>query len=69
MTIAELKACARNLPDDQRFALVVDILGTLPAVLCDFDDGSDEAGRRLAEMRSDPTSRRTWDEVKAEIGR
>lgn len=69
MTITELQACARNLPEDQRFALVADLIGSLPAVLSDFDDGSDEAGRRLAEMRSDPTSRKTWAQVKAEIGR
>lgn len=69
MTIAELQAGARSLPEDQRFALVSDLIGTLPAVLSDFDDGSDEAGRRLSEMRSDPASRMTWEQVKAEIGR
>ncbi|MDQ8190657.1 addiction module protein [Roseibacillus persicicus] len=58
-----------NLPEDQRAKLVAELLGSLPAVLADSDDGSDEAGRRLAEMRADPTSRRTWAQVKAEIGR
>lgn len=69
MTITELQAGARNLPEDQRFALIVDLIGSLPAVLSDFDDGSDEAGRRFDEMRSDPSSRRTWEQVKTEIGR
>ena len=69
MTIAELQAGARDLPEDQRLALVADLIGSLPAVLADFDDGSDEAGRRLAEMRSDPGARITWEQVKAEIGR
>ena len=69
MTINEVKLEARSLPEDKRFALVADLMGSLPAVLSDSDDGSEEAGRRLAEMRSDPSTRRTWDEVKAEIGR
>lgn len=69
MTISELRTSARDLPADQRFALVADLLGSLPAVLSDFDDGSDEAGRRLAEMRCDPASRISWEQVKAELGR
>lgn len=69
MTITELQAGVRSLPEDQRFALIADLMGSLPAVLADIDDGSEEAGRRLAEMRSDPGSRRTWEQVKAEIGR
>lgn len=69
MTVEELKSCARELPEDQRFELLVDLLGSLPVVLSDVDDGSEEAGRRLAEMRSDPSARMTWDEVKSEIGR
>ena len=69
MTIDELKIGARGLPEDQRFELVADLIGALPAVLSDTDDGSREAGRRLDEMRRDPTARRTWEQVKAEIGR
>jgi len=40
-----------------------------PEELLNDDDGCEEAGRRLAEMRSDPSARMTWDEVKSEIGR
>lgn len=69
MTIEELKSGARKLPEDQRFELLADLLGSLPAVLSDIDDGSEEAGRRLAEMRSDPSARMTWDQVKSQIGR
>lgn len=69
MTLEELKSGARGLPEDQRFELLADLIGSLPAVLSDFDDGSEEAGRRLAEMKSDPSARMTWDEVKSEIGR
>jgi putative addiction module component (TIGR02574 family) len=69
MTITEIQAEALNLPEDQRAALVADLLGSLPAVLSDFDDGSEEAGRRITEMKADPAARRTWNEVKAELGR
>jgi putative addiction module component (TIGR02574 family) len=69
MTVEELKSGARELPEDQRFELLADLLGSLPAVLSDVDDGSEEAGRRLAEMRSDPSARMSWDEVKSKLGR
>jgi len=69
MTLAEIQTGALNLPEDQRAALVVELLGSLPAMLSDVDDGSDEAGRRIAEMKADPDCRRTWGQVKAELGR
>ena len=69
MTLIEIQAGALNLPEDQRAELVAKLLGSLPAVLSDIDDGSEEAGRRIAEMKADPASRRTWDQVKAELGR
>ena len=69
MKIDEIQTGALNLPQDQRAALVAELLGSLPAVLSDVDDGSAEAGRRIAEMKADPTTRRTWGQVKAELGR
>lgn len=69
MTIEELKTTARNLPEDQRAELLTDLVSSLPAILSDNDDGSQEASRRLAEMKSDPTACRSWEEVKREIGR
>ncbi|MEM9284062.1 MAG: hypothetical protein AAGA96_19765 [Verrucomicrobiota bacterium] len=69
MTVEELKSGARELREDQRFELLADLLGSLPDVLSDLDDGSEEASRRLAEMRSDSSARMTLDEVKSEIGR
>jgi hypothetical protein len=69
MNLTEIQSGALNLPEDQRAALAAELLGSLPAVLSDFDDGSEEAGRRIAEMKIDPGSRRTWDQVKAELGR
>lgn len=69
MSVEELKSSARNLPQDPRFELLAELLGSLPAVLSDVDDGSEEASRRLAEMRNVPSARMTWREVKSEIGR
>ncbi len=69
MTVTEIQTGALNLPEDQRAALAAELLGSLPAVLSDFDDGSEEAGRRIAEMKADPAVRRTWDQVKADLGR
>lgn len=69
MTVEELRKSAQNLPEDQRFELLADLLVSLPVVLSDLDDGSEEASRRLAEMRAIPESRMNWDEVKSEIGR
>jgi len=69
MTVDELKSGALDLPEDQRFHLLADLIGSLPAVLSDPDDGSDEAGRRLKEMRENPSARLTWEQVKKEIGR
>jgi putative addiction module component (TIGR02574 family) len=69
MTITEIQSGALKLPEDQRAALIAELLGSLPAVLSDIDDGSDEAARRIAEIKVDPACRRTWDQVKAEFGR
>jgi putative addiction module component (TIGR02574 family) len=69
MNLTEIQTGALNLPEDQRATLAAELLGSLPAVLSDFDDGSEEAGRRIAEMKADPSSGRTWDQVKAELGR
>jgi hypothetical protein len=69
MNVAEIQAGALTLPEDQRASLVADLLATLPAVLSDIDDGSKEAKRRLEEMKSDPSSRRSWNQIKTSLGR
>lgn len=69
MILIEIQANALNLPEYQRAELVAKLLGSLPAVLSDIDDGSEEVSRRIAEMNADPASRRTRDQVKAELGR
>ncbi len=69
MNVAEIQAGAMTLPEDERASLVADLLATLPAVLSDIDDGSQEAKRRIKEMKSDPSSRRSWSQIKTGLGR
>lgn len=69
MNSAEIQAGAMTLPEDERASLVADLLATLPAVLSDIDDGSQEAKRRIEEMKTDPASRRSWDQIKTSLGR
>lgn len=69
MSVSEIRKEALNLPEDQRALLAAELLGSLPAVLADADDGSEEARRRLEEMKRDPSVWRTWDQIKAELGR
>jgi hypothetical protein len=69
MNAAEIQAGAMTLSEDKRASLAADLLATLPAVLSDIDDGSLEAKRRIEEMKSDPSSRRSWQQIKASLGR
>lgn len=69
MSVSEIRKEALNLPEDQRALLAAELLGSLPAVLADSDDGSCEAKRRIEEMKKDPSVTRTWDQIKAELGR
>ncbi len=69
MNTSEIHQSALDLPEDQRALLLTDLINSLPAVLADFDDGTREAQRRLEEMKSDPSARRSWDEIKDGLGR
>jgi len=69
MDAAEIQRSALGLPEDQRASLIAHLIGSLPAVLSDTDDGSEEARRRIDEMKRDPSACRNWAEIKAELGR
>jgi putative addiction module component (TIGR02574 family) len=69
MTAREIQQGALDLPEDQRASLISALIGSLPAVLADFDDGSAEARRRLAELKRDTSAGRSWNQIKAELGR
>lgn len=54
-TIVEVEKLALDLPEDQRALLAARLLGSLPAVLHDEDEGIAEALLRDAEFDSNPT--------------
>jgi putative addiction module component (TIGR02574 family) len=49
-TIAEVEKLALDLPESQRAVLAAHLLGSLPSVLHDEDEGIAEALRRDAEL-------------------
>ena len=52
-TIAEVEKLALSLSEKQRAILAAQLLGSLPPVLHDDDEGMAEAGRRDAELEAD----------------
>jgi len=69
MTTEEIQQTAMKLPDSERAKLAGELLSSLPAILVEPDDGVAEAQRRSDELEDDPSSDRTWDEIKDELGR
>jgi hypothetical protein len=57
-TIAEVEKLALDLPETERAALAAHLLGSLPSVLHDEDEGIAEALRRDAEFEANPS--RVW---------
>jgi hypothetical protein len=55
-TITKVEKLALNLPEDQRAILAAHLLGSLPAVLHDEDEGIAEALRRDAELDANTSS-------------
>ena len=53
-TIAEVEKLALDLPESQRAVLAAHLLGSLPSVLHDEDEGIAEALRRDAELDANP---------------
>ena len=53
-TITEVEKLALDLPESQRAVLAAHLLGSLPSVLHDEDEGIAEAGRRDAELDASP---------------
>lgn len=53
-TIVEVEKLALDLPENQRALLAAHLLGSLPAVLHDEDEGISEALLRDAEFDADP---------------
>ncbi len=55
-TVTELEKLALDLPENQRAVLAAHLLGSLPSVLHDEDEGIAEAQRRDAEIDASPSS-------------
>ncbi len=55
-TIAEVEKLALDLSESQRAVLAAHLLGSLPPVLHDDDEGIAEALRRDAELDANPSS-------------
>jgi len=65
--ISEVEKLALQLPEPERAILATHLLGSLPSVLHDEDEGVAEAMRRDAEMDADPTRVMSLDELTARI--
>ena len=69
MNLAEIQRSALELPDSERAMLAAELLGSLPAVLVEEDDGLAEARRRGKELDEDPSSGVSWDDIKRGLDR
>jgi len=54
-TIAEIEKLAQDLSENDRAVLAAHLLGSLPSVLHDEDEGIAEALRRDAELEANPS--------------
>ena len=68
-TITEVEKLALDLPENQRAVLAAHLLGSLPAVLHDDDEGIAEALRRDAEFGADSSSAISLKELDEQIER
>jgi len=68
-TITEVEKLALTLPEDQRAVLAAHLLGSLPAVLHDEDEGIAEALRRDAELDANPSKNISLENLDEQIKR
>jgi hypothetical protein len=68
-TIAEVEKLALDLPDSQRAILAAHLLGSLPAVLHDEDEGIAEALRRDAELDAIPSAGLSLEQLDQQVKR
>jgi Putative addiction module component len=68
-TIAEVEKLALDLPESQRAILAAHLLGSLPSVLHDGDEGIAEALRRNAELDANPLAGISLDQLDQQVER
>lgn len=68
-TIAEVEKLALDLPDSQRVILAAHLLGSLPSVLHDEDEGIAEALRRDANFDANPLAGISLEQLDQQIER
>ena len=69
VTITEVEKLALDLPEGQRAILAAHLLGSLPSVLHDEDEGIAEALRRDADLDVDPSSGMSLEQLDEQIKR
>jgi putative addiction module component (TIGR02574 family) len=68
-TITEIEKLAQDLSESDRAVLAAHLLGSLPPVLHDEDEGIAEALRRDAELEANPTVGLSLDQLDQRIKR
>ena len=68
-TIAEIEKLAENLSEKERAVLAAHLLGSLPPVLHDEDEGIAEALRRDAELNANPSVGLSLEQLDQQIER
>ena len=68
-TIAEIEKLAQDLSEKERAVLAAHLLGSLPPVLHDEDEGIAEALRRDDELQANPSAGLSLDELDKQIER
>jgi putative addiction module component (TIGR02574 family) len=68
-TIAEIEKLAQDLSENDRAVLAAHLLGSLPPVLYDEDEGIAEALRRDADFEANPSGGLTLEQLDQQIQR
>jgi hypothetical protein len=68
-TVAEIEKLALDLPESQRAVLAAHLLGSLPPVLHDEDEGIAEALRRDADFDTSPSLGTSLEQLDQQIER
>ena len=68
-TIAEIEKLALDLPESERAILAAHLLGSLPSILHDEDEGVAEALRRDAEFEANPSTGISLEQLDQQVQR